>query len=125
MKLLMACLSAFHEQVDTVAAENEFNASECVKLLIEHSNKHYGYSLPDEYLNDSKKLANAISDLLENQLQDAFYSKQAEYVDMVKAELNQHYKKHFDHEILGLNENEVFELAYKSSVTTSAENAHE
>ena len=124
MKLLLVCVSAFNEQVETLTSENELNASKCVKSINQHANKYYGYSLPDEYIENPKKLSAAVSDLLENQLQDAFTDKQFEYVDMVKAELNQYYKKHFDPEILGLKENEIFELAYHSSVTTS-ENAHE
>lgn len=81
-------------------------------------NYHWaGISFIDEHLKDPQKLSQALIEVLENALQDTYTNKNAEFTDMVIDKLNEFYAENFDPEILGLEEGEIFQLAYQDSVT--------
>jgi hypothetical protein len=76
-----------------------------------------GISFVDEHLKDPQKLSQVLVQILEGTLQDPYIDKNAEYTDMVIDELNEFYAENFDPEILGLEDGEIFQLAYQGSVT--------
>lgn len=118
MKLLMASVSFLIDSIETEASIDFKNVSQLVKSIQQHAMKSYRFSLPIDCQDQPEQLNLALSKILIDGLQDSYYSKNHELVEMFIDEVNQ-MESQLDPEIFNLNKGERIELAYDGSVTCS------
>lgn len=118
MKLLIASIGFLSElSLSNVQLDGERFSQKASGTFKGDNYEWAGITFIGEHLKDPQNLSKLLVQILEDSLQDPYTDKNAELTDIVINELNDFYAENFDPEILGLDEGEIFQLAYQGSVT--------